>query len=199
MLCSASRFRRPLEQLPQVRHHGRAERRFTSTSNALQRRLVRHYLCTGWHPGPQALPPSLGTSGAATRVRLGQMTVTSFAWDRCKKDRNDSFYNLPPPNSLNRGGVAILTPLCGQLPLGRRAGGRELKRLQRPMSGDGRPICAALWLPRAATDGPRAADGGFEPVRRLTVMLRHWLSRPRTQRPVPLAGLAVFGARIRAR
>jgi len=101
-----------------------------------------------------------------------------------------------------RADQGLRPPLCGQLPLGRRAGGRELKRLQRPMPGDGRPICAALWLPRRHRRDRRASCGG----RRVRtgaaadgVMLRHWHSRPRTQRPVPLAGLAVFGARIRAR
>ena len=109
----------------------------------------RQALCIGWHRGPRALSPSLGTSGTATRVRLGQMTVTSFGWDRCKKSRKDSFYNLPPPNSLNRGGVAILiwaqksalffgaAPLCNE----KCHSNSAAQQKKWPISGLKRPFC----------------------------------------------------------
>ena len=72
---------------------------------------------------------SAASSGTMYRVASGATRIASFAWDigrrdarslgtndgyvlrlgQMQKDRNDSFYNLPPPNSLNRRGVAILT------------------------------------------------------------------------------------------
>ena len=71
---------------------------------------------------------SAASSGTMYRVACGATSIASFAWDigrrdarslgtndgyvlrlgQMQKDRNDSFYNLPPPNSLNRRGVAIL-------------------------------------------------------------------------------------------
>ena len=106
---SASDLRHRADELP-WRPHGRGQPALRFPYEHEQRAAAppRQALCTGWHQGPRALSPRLGHRDPRRAFASGTNDGYVRAWDRCKKDRKDSFYNLPPPNSLNRRGVAIL-------------------------------------------------------------------------------------------
>ena len=107
---SASDLRHRADELP-WRPHGRGQPALRFPYEHEQRAAAppRQALCTGWHQGPRALSPRLGHRDPRRAFASGTNDGYVRAWDRCKKDRKDSFYNLPPPNSLNRRGVAILS------------------------------------------------------------------------------------------
>ena len=53
------------------------------------------------------------THASARRLRFTRGATLRLRFTQMQKNGEDSFYNLPPPNSLNRGGVAILSRRAG--------------------------------------------------------------------------------------
>ena len=97
--------------------HWSSCRRFATMAEPSGGSRARATRCSAASSGTDAVrgdqadhrPPRLRIGLASPWTRGAARGGYGFALDRCKKSRKDSFYNLPPPNSLNRGGVAILT------------------------------------------------------------------------------------------